>query len=190
VCDASSNILSRDVDGSRFDLIYAGAQKNLGPSGVTVVVIRKALLDRCDPNLPTMLRYGVHAENGSLYNTPCTIGIYMIREMCRWIDDQGGVAALELRNQARADRLYTLIDGSSRFRALVRPGSRSNMNVTFTTGDADLDLKVVKAAEKAGISGIKGHRSVGGLRASMYNALPDDAVDAIVAFLSDVDAAG
>lgn len=190
VCDASSNILSRDVDGSRFDLIYAGAQKNLGPSGVTVVVIRKSLLDRCDPNLPTMLRYGVHAENGSLYNTPCTIGIYMIREMCRWIDDQGGVAALELRNQARADRLYTLIDGSSRFRALVRPGSRSNMNVTFTTGDADLDLKVVKAAEKAGISGIKGHRSVGGLRASMYNALPDDAVDAIVAFLSDVEAAG
>jgi phosphoserine aminotransferase len=190
VCDASSNILSRDVDGSRFDLIYAGAQKNLGPSGVTVVVIRRSLLERCDPNLPTMLRYGVHAENGSLYNTPCTIGIYMIREMCRWIDDQGGVAALEARNQARADRLYTLIDGSSRFRALVRPGSRSNMNVTFTTGDADLDLKVVKAAEKVGISGIKGHRSVGGLRASMYNALPDDAVDAIVAFLSDVDAAG
>lgn len=190
VCDASSNILSRDVDGSRFDLIYAGAQKNLGPSGVTVVVIRRSLLERCDPNLPTMLRYGIHAENGSLYNTPCTIGIYMIREMCRWIDDQGGVAALEARNQARADRLYALVDGSSRFRALVRPGSRSNMNVTFTTGDADLDLKVVKAAEKVGISGIKGHRSVGGLRASMYNALPDDAVDAIVAFLTDVDAAG
>lgn len=185
VCDASSDILSRDLDGSRFDLLYAGAQKNLGPSGVTVVVIRRGLLERCDPDLPTMLRYKTHVDKGSMHNTPCTFGIYVMGEVLRWIDDQGGLGAVEAANTARADRLYAAIDSSPRYRAMVRDGSRSRMNVTFTTGDAALDTAFHTEAAAAGLSGLKGHRSVGGLRASLYNAQTDAAVEALVAFMAE-----
>lgn len=185
VCDASSDILSRDLDGNAFDMIYAGAQKNLGPSGVTVVVVRKALFERFEKNLPTMLRYGVHAENGSMYNTPNTWGIYLIDEVCAWIEDQGGMPAVEANNRRRAEALYHAIDHSNgKYRGTCQPDSRSWMNVTFTTGDADRDTAFVKASEKAGLSGLKGHRAVGGLRASLYNAQTDAAVDALIAFMA------
>lgn len=182
VCDMSSDIASRPIEGSKFDLIYAGAQKNLGPSGVTVVVIRRALLEKCDPDLPTMLRYAVHVEQGSLYNTPNTWGIYVVERVCAWIEDgPGGLAGVAERNQRRADAVYAAIDGSDGFyqgRALS--GSRSVMNVTFTTGDADQDTAFHQGAAKEGISGLKGHKSIGGLRASLYNAQTDDAVDALL----------
>jgi phosphoserine aminotransferase len=188
VCDMSSNILSRPVDASRFHLIYAGAQKNMGPAGVTVVILKDEWLDRCDPDLPEMLRYGIHHSKDSMYNTPCTFGIYMIERVAAWLEDQGGVATIDARNQAQADRLYAQIDGTDFWQGLARGGSRSRMNVTFTTGDADLDLQFSRSAEKAGLSGLKGHRSVGGLRASIYNAQTDAAVEALVAFMADFEA--
>ena len=182
VCDMSSNILSRRVDGSRFDFIYAGAQKNLGPSGVTLCIVRKSILDRMEADLPEMVRYSVQVAKDSMLNTPCTFGIYMIERVTAWIEEQG-LDALEARNVAQADKLYTLIDGSRLYRARVQPGSRSRMNVTFTTGDDDRDAAFVKAATAAGLSGLKGHRSVGGLRASLYNAQTDAAVDALCDFM-------
>lgn len=188
ICDASSNILSRDIDGSRFDLIYAGAQKNLGPAGVTIVVIRKALLDAADRDLPSMLRYDIHAAKKSLYNTPATFAIYVVERMCAWIEGQGGVAAIEDRNARKAARLYAAIDASPLFRGKVRPDSRSRMNVTFTTGSPELDAKFVAEANANGLLGLKGHSSVGGLRASLYNAQPEEAVDVLVAFLGDFSA--
>lgn len=185
VCDASSDILSRPWDYSKMDLIYAGAQKNMGPSGVTFVVIRQSLLERCDPDLPTMLRYGQHAATDSMHNTPCTFGIYVIEKVAAWLEDNGGLEAMGARNEAQAAKVYAAIDGSSVFRALAREGSRSLMNVTFTTGDADLDTKFWKSAAEHGLSGLKGHKSVGGLRASLYNAQTDAAVDALVAFMHE-----
>lgn len=180
VCDASSDILARPVDGAKFDLLYAGAQKNLGPSGVTVVVIRKSVLERCETDLPTMLRYGVHVENDSMYNTPSTFGIFVIERVCAWIEDQGGIEAVAAANRRKADKVYAAIDATDFWRGTCRRDSRSWMNVTFTTGHADLDTAFVKEAEAAGLSGLKGHRAVGGLRASLYNAQTDAAVDALV----------
>lgn len=188
VCDMSSDILSRPVDGSRYHLIYAGAQKNMGPSGVTLVVLKREWLDRCDPDLPEMLRYGVHVDAASMHNTPCTFAIYVVERVCAWLEAQGGVAAIDVRNQAQADRVYGAIDASGFWKGLTERASRSRMNVTFTTGDEALDDKFAKSAEKAGISGLKGHRSVGGLRASIYNAQTDEAIDALVAFMKDFEA--
>jgi phosphoserine aminotransferase len=184
-CDMSSNFLSRPVEGSKFDLIYAGAQKNAGPAGVTVVILRKGLLEHCDTNLPAMLRYGVHVESDSTYNTPPVFPIYVVEKVAEWLEKSGGLAAIEKRNIAQAKRLYDQIDSSGFFTGKAKPGSRSRMNITFTAGSEDLDKKFVKEAEAAQLSGLKGHRLIGGLRASLYNAQTDAAVDALVAFMRD-----
>lgn len=183
VVDASSNILSRPWGDAEHDLIYAGAQKNLGPAGVTIVAIRRDLLESCDPELPTMLRYSTHVEKQSMFNTPPTFPIFVVERVCAWIEDQGGLAAIESRNAAKADKLYSLIDGSGFYQGKAARSSRSRMNVTFTTGDADLDTRFHKQAATEGLSGLKGHRSVGGLRASIYNACPTEAVDALADFM-------
>lgn len=186
ICDASSDVLSRPIDGTKFDILYAGAQKNLGPSGVVVVLIRKSILEKCNPDLPTMLRYGVHAENGSMYNTPNTWGIYIIERVCAWIEAQGGMAAIGAHNRAQAASVYTAIDESGGFwRGTCAADSRSWMNLTFTTGREDLDTTFHKTAEKNGLSGLKGHRAVGGLRASLYNAQTDEAVNALTAYMAE-----
>lgn len=184
VCDVSSDIACRPVDGSRFALMYAGAQKNLGPSGVTVVVVRKSLLERCG-DVPTMLSYNTHVKDDSMYNTPNTWGIYIIDRVCAWVEDMGGPAVMASRNQAQAGKIYEAIDQSSLYRGLAEVTSRSLMNVTFTTGSADLDTAFCKAADDRGLSGLKGHRVVGGLRASIYNAQTDEAIDALVDFLAE-----
>lgn len=183
VCDMSSNILSKPVDGKRFHLIYAGAQKNMGPSGVTLVVVRKSWLEGAPTDLPAMLRYSELAAADSMLNTPCTFAIWAIERVCAWIERQGGLAEMERRAISRAERVYTVIDGSGYYRGHVETESRSRMNVTFTTGDPEMDARFVKLAESEGLSGLKGHRSVGGLRASLYNAQTDAAVDALVAFM-------
>ncbi len=186
VCDASSDILSRPVDGSKFDILYAGAQKNLGPSGVTVVVISQKALDRCTKDLPTMLQYDVHRENGSMYNTPNTWGIYFIERVCAWIERQGGVAAIGEANARKAGKVYAAIDGSGGFyTGTVRADSRSHMNLTWRTPTEDKDTAFHKEADKAHMTGLKGHRAVGGLRASLYNAQNEPAVDALVSFMGD-----
>jgi len=182
-CDMSSDILSQRIDGSRFDYIYAGAQKNLGPSGVTVVIVRKSLLARMTTDLPQMARFDLQVAKNSMLNTPSTFGIYVIDRVTAWIEEQG-LDAVEARNKAQADKLYERIATSSLFHPKVREGSRSRMNVAFTTGDADRDLDFVQQASDAGLSGLKGHRSVGGLRASLYNAQTDAAVDALCDFMT------
>ena len=184
VCDASSDVLSRQVDGSQFDVLYAGAQKNLGPSGTTLVIFRRALLAHCDPDLPIMSTYGIHVKKGSMYNTPCTFAIYAIERVTAWIEAMGGVEVIEAKNRAQAGKIYGVIDGSAFWQGKVKADSRSLMNVTFTTGDAERDMRFVNAATAEGLIGLKGHRSVGGLRASIYNAQTDEAVDALVAFMN------
>lgn len=184
-CDMSSDFLSRPVDGSKFSFIYAGAQKNVGPSGTTVVVIRKSLLEHCDTALPPMLRYGLHVKKGSMYNTPATFPIYVIEKVTAWIEAQGGLEAVEARNVAQANAIYGVVDGSDFWSGKAERASRSLMNVTFTTGDDDRDMRFVKEAAAAGLSGLKGHRSVGGLRASIYNAQTDAAVETLVSFMHD-----
>ncbi len=185
VCDASSDILARPIDGSKIDLIYAGAQKNLGPSGVTVVVIRKSLLERCDKDIPTMCQYGVHVENDSMYNTPNTWGIYIIERVCAWIEEMGGVDAIGEKNRAQAESVYTAIDSSGFYQGTCQTDSRSWMNVTFRTPNEQLDMAFHQRADKEGLSGLKGHRAVGGLRASLYNAQTDEAVAALVQFMTE-----
>ena len=186
-CDMSSDILSRRVEGHRYDFIYAGAQKNLGPSGVTVVVVRKSLLERMETDLPEMARYDLQVKKNSMLNTPCTFGIYVIDRVTAWIEEQG-LEAVEARNVAQATKLYDRIENSRLFSPKVREGSRSRMNVTFTTGDAERDLDFVQQASDVGLSGLKGHRSVGGLRASLYNAQTDAAVDALCDFMTRYEA--
>jgi phosphoserine aminotransferase len=190
VCDMSSNFLSRPVDGSKFDFVYAGAQKNVGPSGVVVVAVRKPVLDRMEKDLPAMLRYQKQVEKDSMLNTPCTFGIYMIDQVCRWLEeDIGGLASMERRNIAQADRVYAEIDRTGFWKSHVKKGSRSRMNLVFTTGDADRDAKFLKLAAERGLSGLKGHRELGGLRASLYNAQTDAAVDALVSFMREFELA-
>lgn len=185
-CDMSSNFLSKPVDGSKFDFVYAGAQKNIGPSGVTVVVLKRSLLARMEKNLPAMLRYDKQVEKDSMLNTPCTFGIYMIGQVAKWLEeDVGGLEEMERRNVAQADSLYAEIDRTGFWRSHVQRGSRSRMNVIFTTGDADADAAFLKGAGERGLSGLKGHRELGGLRASLYNALPDAAVTALVGYMRD-----
>jgi phosphoserine aminotransferase len=183
VCDMSSNFLSRPVEGSKFDLIYAGAQKNVGPSGTTVVVMRRSLLEQCDTDIPKMLRYGIHVDKGSMYNTPCTFSIYVIEKVTAWLEDMGGIAVMASRNIEQADKVYGQIDGTAFWQGKVDSESRSRMNITFTTGDPDLDTRFWQQALDEGMSGLKGHRSVGGLRASVYNAQTHDATDALVDFM-------
>ena len=188
VCDASSDIFSRPIDVRRYGLIYAGAQKNLGPSGVTLVIVRKDLVEAGNKNLATMLQYRTHAENESMYNTPPTFGIYLMMLVFRWIKSNGGLVGMDMRNKAKAAKLYEYLKQSSLFKSTARPGSGSMMNVTFVTGNEDKDNAFVKAAEAQGFSGLKGHRSVGGMRASIYNAFPLEGVEALVQFMQDFEA--
>jgi phosphoserine aminotransferase len=183
ICDASSDIFSRPIDVSKHALIYAGAQKNLGPAGVTLVLIRDDLIERGSKNLPTMLQYRTHAKNESMYNTPPTFAIYLVGLVLKWIKQGGGLKAIGERNQRKSDRLYAYLDQSRLFKPTAAKDSRSQMNVTFVTGDADLDAKFCSAATKAGFDGLKGHRSVGGMRASIYNAFPEDGIAALIEFL-------
>ena len=186
VCDASSNIASRPIDVSKYGLIYGGAQKNLGPAGVTLVVIRSDLLDRVPPRLPVMLDYKVLAESRSLHNTPPCFSVYLVGLVLRWLKDIGGLEAIARRNEAKAGMVYRAIDSSGGFyRGHARPDSRSRMNVTFRLPSEDLEKKFAKQAEAEGLVGLKGHRSVGGMRASLYNALPVEAVEALGQFMAE-----
>jgi phosphoserine aminotransferase len=185
VADASSDIFSRPIDVAKYGLVYAGAQKNLAPAGVTLVIIRDDLLRRTPATLPTMLQYGVHVENKSLYNTPPVFAIYVMRLVLRWLIAQGGLDAVERANTRKADKLYAEIDRTGFYRGHAQKDSRSRMNVTFRLPSEELDKKFGKEATAAGLDGLKGHRSVGGLRASIYNAFPEAGVDALVQFMQE-----
>jgi len=185
VADASSNILSRPMDVARYGLIYAGAQKNLGPSGVTLVVIRKDLIGRTEGSVPTIFDYQIHADADSMYNTPPTYAIYVLGLVCDWLRDQGGVAAIEQVNIRKAQKLYDGIDASDFYACPTEPASRSRMNVPFTIANPDLDATFLAEAAAAGLVALKGHRLVGGMRASLYNAMPEAGVDALVGFLQE-----
>ena len=185
VVDASSDIFSGPIDVARYGVIYAGAQKNLGPSGVTLVIIRKDLLTRSASNLPTMLNYAVQAEHGSRYNTPNTFGIYILGLVTDWMLDNGGLGPIGERNARKAAALYAEIDRSGFYRGHADASARSRMNITFRLRDTALEEAFAKTAEREGLDGLKGHRSVGGLRASMYNAFPEAGVDALVQFMRE-----
>ena len=185
VADMSSTILSRPVDVSRFGLIYAGAQKNIGPAGLTLVIVRKDLLGRAGPTVPSMLNYQIHADNSSMYNTPPTFAWYLAGLVFEWLKEQGGVAAMGEINRRKAAKLYDYIDASDFYANPVRPTQRSWMNVPFVLADSALDKDFLAEADAAGLRNLKGHRSVGGMRASIYNAVPEAAVDALIGFMSD-----
>lgn len=186
VADMSSDILSKPIDIQKFGLIYAGAQKNLGPSGVTVVIIRKDLLEKANKNIPTMLKYTTHADSNSLYNTPPTFGIYMLGEVLKWVESNGGVAAVEKHNELKAKVIYDAIDNSNGFyKGHATPESRSLMNITFRVTDEELEKLFLAEAKAAGFVGLNGHRSVGGCRASTYNAVPLEACEALRDFMVD-----
>ena len=183
VADMSSNILSEVYDVSKFGLIYAGAQKNMGPAGVTVVIIREDLIGKTEPWVPTMLQYSIHAENKSLYNTPPCFAIYVCGLVFEWVEAAGGVAVIQKANEDKAALLYGAIDDSAFYKGLVEKKDRSLMNVTFTTGNEDLDKKFAKEAEAKGMTNLKGYRSMGGMRASIYNAMPRAGVESLVDFM-------
>jgi phosphoserine aminotransferase len=186
VADMSSNILSRPYDVSRFGLIYAGAQKNIGPAGLTLVIVREDLVGHADPRLPTMLDYKIHADGDSMYNTPPTFAIYMAGLVFQWLKKNGGVPAMERVNIAKANLLYAAIDASNGFyHCPVNKADRSRMNVPFTLQDANLDGEFLKQADARGLLQLKGHRSVGGMRASIYNAMPTEGVKALVDFMNE-----
>lgn len=183
VADLSSCIISEPIDVSKFAVIYAGAQKNMAPAGMTLVIVREDLLDYAEEKMPTMLEWKIMAENGSMYNTPPCYTIYMAKLVFEWLISIGGLDEIAKRNRAKADLLYGYLDSQSYYKAPVLKDSRSMMNVTFVTGDADLDKKFASEAAKAGLKNLKGHRSVGGMRASIYNAMPYEGVEALVAFM-------
>jgi len=185
VSDASSNILSRQLDVNKYALIYAGAQKNMGPSGVTLVILRDDLLQRIPENLATMLDYRIHVENKSLYNTPNTWGIYIMDLVCKWLKEKGGIAAMQRENEQKAQLLYDAIDATDFYRGHADVDCRSNMNVTFRLPAEELEKKFTAEATAQGLDGLKGHRSVGGIRASIYNAFPRAGVEALVSFMKD-----
>jgi phosphoserine aminotransferase len=186
VCDASSNILSKPIDLEKYALVYAGAQKNIGPSGVTVVIIRDDLLKRKSRELPPLLTYGAIAENNSMLNTPNTWGVYLVSLVCEWIEEQGGVAAMEIRNRKKAAILYNAIDSSDGYyTGRAERDARSIMNATFRLPSPELDEKFCAQAESLGMEGLRGHRSVGGIRASIYNAFPKEGVERLVEFMRD-----
>lgn len=186
VCDASSDFLHKKVDINKYALIYAGAQKNIGPSGVTVVIIRKDLLERSSDKLHTYLNYKIHVENESMYNTPNTFGIYIIGLVLKWLLRNGGLDAMYKTNLEKANILYDYIDSSDNYyKGTADKESRSLMNVTFRLPNEELEKKIISQAEAAGFSGLKGHRSVGGLRASIYNAFPKRGIESLVEFMKD-----
>ncbi|WP_024328884.1 3-phosphoserine/phosphohydroxythreonine transaminase [Thioalkalivibrio sp. ALR17-21] len=185
VADMSSTILSRPIDVSKFGVIYAGAQKNIGPAGVTVVIVRKDLLEREKGQVPAVLDWKLQADNDSMYNTPPTFGWYFAGLVFEWLLEQGGLEKMAEINQRKADKLYRFIDNSAFYRNPVEPSARSWMNVPFILADDSLDGPFLKEADAAGLSSLKGHRSVGGMRASIYNAVPEEAVDALIEFMAD-----
>lgn len=184
VSDVSSCILSEPVDVSRYGLLFAGAQKNIGPAGVVIVIVREDLISEdVWPGTPTMLRYKTHSDAKSLYNTPPAYGIYICGKVFRWVRERGGLEAMKEYNEKKAKLLYDFLDGSELFSGTVRKEDRSLMNVPFITGNADLDAKFVAEAKRAGLENLKGHRSVGGMRASIYNAMPMEGVEKLVEFM-------
>jgi phosphoserine aminotransferase len=185
VSDMSSDIFCRPVDVSKHALIYAGAQKNLAPAGLTLVIIREDMLKRSPANLHTMLSYAVHAENQSLYNTPPVFAIYIMRLVMTWLLKNGGLDAVETKNVRKADKLYAEIDRTGFYRGHAKHDARSRMNVTFRLPNEELDKTFAKDATAAGLDGLKGHRSVGGMRASIYNAFPEAGVDALIDFMKE-----
>ena len=189
VADVSSCFLSEPVDVSRYALIYGGVQKNIGPAGVVIVIIREDLItEDVLPGTPTMLKYRIHADNGSLYNTPPAYGIYICGKVFKWLKKQGGLEAMKEYNEKKAKILYDFLDESRMFRGTVRKEDRSLMNVPFVTGNEELDAKFVKEAKEAGFENLKGHRSVGGMRASIYNAMPIEGVEKLVEFMKKFEA--
>src|SRR3954470_19688920 len=183
VADTSSDIFSSPLDVSKFGLIYAGAQKNLAPAGVTLAIVRDDMLKRTPSTIPTMLQYGVHVENKSMYNTPPVFAIYVMRLVLAWLLKRGGLEAIGRKNAQKAAKLYAEIDRTEFYRGHAHKDSRSRMNVTFKLATEDLDKKFAKEATAAGLDGLKGHRSVGGMRASIYNAFPESGVDKLIDFL-------
>lgn len=186
VADVSSCFLSEPVDVKKYGLIYGGAQKNIGPAGVVIVIVREDLItEDVLPGTPTMLRYKTHADNGSMYNTPPAYGIYICGKVFRWLKKQGGLLAMKAYNERKAKLLYDFLDQSSLFQGTVRPQDRSLMNVPFITGNQETDSRFVKEAAAAGFVNLKGHRSVGGMRASIYNAMPMEGVEKLVRFMRE-----
>ena len=186
VCDMSSNILSGPIDVSDFGVIYAGAQKNIGPAGLTLAVVRDDLLGKAQANIPSLFDYKMLAEAGSMVNTPPTYAWYLAGLVFQWLkDDIGGLAAMDAINQRKADKLYAAIDDSDFYSNPIAKHNRSRMNVPFVLADAALDKAFLQQADAAGLLNLKGHRSVGGMRASLYNAVPESAVDALIAFMAD-----
>jgi len=186
VADVSSCFLSEPVDVSKYGMIYGGVQKNVGPAGVVIAIIREDLItEDVLPGTPTMLQYKIHADNGSLYNTPPAYGIYICGKVFKWLKNMGGLKAMQALNEKKAAILYQFLDNSKLFRGTVEEKDRSLMNVPFVTGDPEMDAKFVKAAEAAGFVNLKGHRSVGGMRASIYNAMPVEGVEKLVAFMAE-----
>ncbi|MBD2859921.1 3-phosphoserine/phosphohydroxythreonine transaminase [Spongiibacter sp. KMU-158] len=185
VADMSSTILSRPVDVNQFGLIYAGAQKNIGPAGLTIVIVRRDLLGKAQGITPTMLDYKTAADNDSMYNTPPTLAWYLAGLVFKWLKGQGGLQAMEVINRRKAEKLYGYIDNSGFYRNPVEVASRSLMNVPFVLADDALDKAFLAGADEAGLLNLKGHRSVGGMRASIYNAVPEEAVDALIAYMQD-----
>ena len=188
IADMSSCILSEPVDVSKYGMIYAGAQKNMGPAGLTVVIIREDLIGNAMDITPTMFNYQTHADNGSMYNTPPTYGIYILGLVLDWVAEKGGLEAMAKLNAEKAAVLYDFLDSSKLFKATVMGKDRSLMNVPFVTGNDELDARFVSEAKKAGLINIKGHRSVGGMRASIYNAMPIEGVNALVEFMRKFEA--
>ncbi|MEE2653951.1 MAG: 3-phosphoserine/phosphohydroxythreonine transaminase, partial [Pseudomonadota bacterium] len=185
VADMSSTILSRPIDVNQFGVIYAGAQKNIGPAGLTIVIVRKDLLGKSRAITPTMLDYQTAADNDSMYNTPPTLAWYLSGLVFKWLKAQGGLEAMEAVNRRKAEKLYGYIDGSGFYSNPVEVASRSLMNVPFVLADSGLDKAFLAGADDAGLLNLKGHRSVGGMRASIYNAVPEAAVDALIDYMKD-----
>lgn len=185
VADISSNILSQPIDVEKFGMLYAGAQKNMGPAGVTLVIIREDLIGHAREITPTMFNYQIHADNGSMYNTPPTYGIYICKLVLEWLKELGGIDAMYAINQQKAKLLYDYLDSSAMFRGTVVPEDRSLMNVPFVTDSDELNAKFIKEAKAAGFVNLKGHRTVGGMRASIYNAMPVEGVQKLVDFMKE-----
>ncbi|MGN0513954.1 MAG: 3-phosphoserine/phosphohydroxythreonine transaminase [Lachnospiraceae bacterium] len=186
VSDVSSCFLSEPIDVTKYGVVYGGVQKNIGPAGVVIVIIREDLITEDTlPGTPTMLKYKIHADNGSMYNTPPCYGIYICGKVFKWLKKQGGLEAMKERNEAKAKILYDFLDQSKLFKGTVRKEDRSLMNVPFVTGNEELDAKFVKEAKEAGFENLKGHRTVGGMRASIYNAMPIEGVEKLVEFMKE-----
>jgi len=185
IADMSSEIMSREIDVNKFGMIYAGAQKNIGPSGIALVIIKKELMDRIPENLSVFLKYSTHAENQSMYNTPNTWGIYIIKLVCDYLEDLGGISAVQKINEEKATLLYKTLDSSDFWKTVTDKESRSIMNVVWRMKSEDLEKKFISEAKTANMIGLKGHRSVGGIRASIYNAVPMDNVKALVDFMKE-----